>query len=269
MIKKQLLIFSVLFAHLFFAQDKTLYFDASWKETTKSKASYYRKLPLPKLGNLELLRDYYFANNNLQMQAYYADGIEKNYVGDILWFNTDGTDSSGQSYINKSKQKKLTYYFDDGKIWKTVEYGDSLKHGKTIEYKIDGSLLGEATYKNGRLTSGTIGSSSISDDYYRFNKKTKIYESVETPESHDAPQIITKILYWKNTLKIAVEYKIYDNKRISEKNYDENGNLIQSIDSLSYYRPGGAQKKGKSFYYKPNRAKSFLCFTFWSSYFNS
>jgi hypothetical protein len=255
MIKKQLIILSVLFSFLVFSQDKILYFDAKWKETTKSKASFYRKLPLPKLGNLELLRDYYLANDNLQMQAYSADGIEKNYVGDIYWYDSDGTDKSEQSYINKSAQKKLSYYFDNGKLWKTIEYGDSLKNGKTIEYKIDGSILGEAIFKNGSLISGTIGGSSSNPRYYyRYNKKTKNYEYIDIPNSKETSKTITKIIYWKSTLKTALELKIFKGDMVSEKNYDENGNLLQSLDSLSYSYPSQSLKNGKDYHYEPNKS---------------
>ncbi|WP_300672333.1 hypothetical protein [Soonwooa sp.] len=250
MIKKQLLILSVLFSFLVFSQDKTLYFDGNWKETTKSKAYYYRKLPLPKLANLELLRDYYSDTDKLQMQGYYADAVDQNYVGDIYWYSSDGTSYSSESYINKSKQKKLSYYFDNGNLWKTIEYGDSLKHGKTIEYKIDGSILGEAIYKNGSLISGTIGNSSLPNTYYyRYNKKTKNNEHIDIQKSEEAPQLTTRITYWKNTLKTAVEYQVFDGKTISEKNYDENGNLLQSLDSLSYYYPSRQLKNGRTYYY--------------------
>jgi antitoxin component YwqK of YwqJK toxin-antitoxin module len=85
------------------------------------------------------------------MQGYIADGDHKSYVGDVFWFGPEGEDSSGYSFINKTQQKKLTYYFDDGKIWKTIEYGDSLKAGKTIEYKPDGTILGKLFIKTAFL----------------------------------------------------------------------------------------------------------------------
>ena len=40
------------------AQD-TIYFDKNWEVTTKDNHSFYRPLPLKKLGNLFLLRDFY------------------------------------------------------------------------------------------------------------------------------------------------------------------------------------------------------------------
>ncbi|MFW2136887.1 toxin-antitoxin system YwqK family antitoxin [Chryseobacterium sp. TY4] len=259
MIKKQFLLISFLFSCWIFSQEKNKYFDAAWKETTKTKATFYRPLPLPKIGNLELLRDYYSNGKILQMQAYYADGVEKNYVGDVYWYNPNGNDNSDQQYINRSKHKKLTYYFDDGKIWKTIEYGDSLKHGKTIEYKIDGSILGESIYKNGRLISGTIGNANSNDNnYFRFNKESKNYEFVDIPTSKEAQETITKILYWKNTLKTAVEYKFKNAQTISEKNYDQDGNLIQSLDSLSYYYPERQLKNAKQFYYLPQNRNTIV-----------
>lgn len=247
--KKHCLFLCILcISELFFAQTKIIYFDAGWKETKKSDAIYYRPVPFLKLGNLELLRDYYAKGDVLQMQAYIAGGKEKNFVGDVFWYNYNREDRSGSSYINTTKQKKLTYYFDDGKIWKTIEYGDSLKSGKTIEYKPDGSILGEAIYKNGYLESGTVGYMYSDSGYSRYNTKTQSDESVSTPAKEGIREY-KKIYYWKKNLKTAVEYSYRNDKQIQSKYYDENGDFIQKIDSTSYFYPEVELKNGKYFYY--------------------
>lgn len=255
MMKKSYLLFCILYIPVhFLAQTKVLYFDANWKETKKSTAQYYRPLPLPRYGNVELLRDYYMKGNVQQMQGYFADGVEKNYVGEIFWFDSDEEDRSGTSYINKTKQKKLTYYFDDGKIWKTIEYGDSLKSGKTIEYKPDGSILGEAIYKNGYLESGTVGYTYSNDEYHRYNKNTQSEEYVSSPIKEKQIREFKRVYYWKKSLKTAVEYSYRDNEVISEKHFDEDGNLIQQLDSTSYFYPEEEQKNGKHFYYRTQKS---------------
>ena len=239
---------------LAFAQKKTMYFDANWKETTQKNAVYYRPLPLPKTQNIELIRDFYTKNKVLQMQGYYADGIEKNYVGEIFWYDGDGDDSSNAIYINKTKQKKLSYYFDDGKLWKTVEYGDSLKNGKTIEYKPDGSILGESIYKNGHLVSGIIGDVDIPSRYTRYNKKTKSEEAVDLPTYKGEDRIYTRIYYWKSTLKSAIELTYNNGETITKKNFDESGSLLQQIDSTSYYKNTYELKNGKDYTYKVQKS---------------
>lgn len=237
-----------------FAQVKPLYFDKEWKETGKSNALYFRPLPLPRLGNLELLTDYYMKDKTIQMQGYIADKNHKSYVGDIFWFAPDGENRSGSSFINKTKQKKLTYYFDDGKVWKTVEYGDSLKAGKTIEYKPDGTILGEALYKNGLLESGTVGDIS-SREYSRYNKKRDSDETVSLPERKDGKVVEYKqVYYWKKNLKTAVEYSYRNGKLMLEKNFDENGHLIQQLDSASYFYPEEELRNGKDFRYTRQRS---------------
>ncbi|MFV0304878.1 MAG: toxin-antitoxin system YwqK family antitoxin [Moheibacter sp.] len=253
MSKYILLSFIFFLSTILFSQENTIYFDVKWKETSKNKAIYYRPLPLPQLENLSFLRDYYSKNNNLQMQGYYADGIENNYVGDLFWYDENGDESSHAIYINKSQQKKLSYYFDDGKLWKTVEYGDSLKNGKTIEYKPDGSILGESIYKNGHLISGVTGYLHNDSYYYKYNPQTQSQEYVNKPyDDYGKEKKITTIYYWKNTLKTAVERAYKNNKLIYEKNFDEKGNLIQQIDSTSYFNSDikNGLKNGKYFYYK-------------------
>lgn len=240
------------------AQEKAMYFDKNWKETTKKNAEFYRPLPLPKTQNVIFLRDFFIKNNLLQMQGYYVDGIEENYAGEIFWYNKDGNDQSGAIFINKSKQKKLSYFFDDGKLWKTVEYGDSLKNGKTIEYKPDGSILGESIYKNGNLISGISGKLyNFNQNYDRYNTKTKSKESVYLRDYKGEERNFKTIYYWKDNLKTAVEYTYKDNEIIEEKNFDDNGNLIQKIDSSSYFYPEESLKNGKRFYYKTQKSGAF------------
>ncbi|AZA77334.1 hypothetical protein EG347_07340 [Chryseobacterium sp. G0186] len=256
MMKKYGLLFFIFYITVHFSAQtkKTAYYDANWKETQKSKAVYYRPYPLPKYGNLELLRDYYMKGNVLQMQGYVADGDEKNKIGEVFWFDPDEEDRSGTSYINKTRQKKLTYYFDDGKIWKTIEYGDSLKSGKTIEYKPDGSILGEAIYKNGYLESGTTGYVYSNSRYVRYDKENKSDEWIDLPKKEDKNSAYKRIYYWKNTLKTAVEYSYQNGHLVLEKNFDEEGNLIQQLDSTSYFYPEEEIKNGKYFYYHTQKS---------------
>lgn len=254
--KRYLLFFLFYFPVYFSAQTKTVYFDKNWKETGKSNAFYYRPFPLPKYGSLELLRDYYIQGNVIQMQGYIAQQDTNNYIGEVFWYDQKGRNTSSSSYLNKTKQKKLTYYFDDGTTWKTVEYGDSLKSGKTIEYKTDGSILGEAIYKNGYLESGTVGNTSSNDDPYRYNTKTKSQERISLPKREAKNTEYKRIYYWKSNLKTAAEFTYRNDKLILEKNVDENGNLIQQLDSTSYFYPEEQDelKNGKIFHYDTQRS---------------
>lgn len=255
MMKKRYLLLSILYIPThFFAQNKTVYFDSDWKETQKSNAKYYRRLPLLKLGNMELIQDHYVKGDSPQMQGYFVTGDEKNKVGDVFWFYQDQTDASGTSYINKTAQKKLTYYFDDGKVWKTIQYGDSLKVGKTIEYKPDGSILGEAIYKDGYIQSGVVGTLFSRNGYRSYNKKTQSDDMVQLPEKEEKNSEYKQIYYWKHNLKTAVEYSYRNGKCILEMNFDKDGNLVQKLDSTSYYISSKNLKNGKSFYYRTQKS---------------
>lgn len=242
----------ILLGGIAFSQEKNQYFDQNWKPATKDKAKFYRPLPLKKFGTLELVRDYYYATKSLQMQAYILNSDDYNYAGEVYWYNEDGRRYDYKNYLNKTAQKKLSYYFDDGKLWKTAEYGDSLKNGKTTEYKPDGSILGEAIYKDGNLISGTIGERFDTSSYNRYNPKTKQAEYVSIPQY--VPEDYTQIFYYKNSLKDAVISKNRKGKLYEETLYAEDGSIIQKLDSLSYYQGKDELKNGRDYHYSPIRS---------------
>ena len=196
--KSCILLLFFLVNNLLFSQKKdTIYYDKDWKETKKKSALYYRPMPLLKLGNLELLRDYH-KNGQLQMQAYIADGVERKFVGDVYWMDSDGEISSMSSYINPT-QKELTYYFDNGSIWKKIQYQDSIKHGATTEYKKDGSLLGKCLYQEGYIIGGVCG--MVGNDVSNYNfyddvTKSSVYKNIPANKVYDYEYI--KTAYWKN-----------------------------------------------------------------------
>ncbi|KQS92999.1 hypothetical protein ASG21_11355 [Chryseobacterium sp. Leaf394] len=255
MLKKLFLYFLFFQIAPAYSQAKIIYLDSNWKTLpNEKKAVYYRPLPLPKIQNLSLLRNYYVKNKVMESQGYYADGIEENYVGEVFWYRSNGDDYNSRIFINKSKQKKLSYYFNDGKLWKTVEYGDSLRNGKTVEYKTDGSILGESIYKNGYLVSGIAGGSNVYYNYRSFNKKTKYEESIDLPGYKGEDRNYKKIYYWKSTLKNAAEFTYKNGQIVNEKNFGENGNLLQELDANSYFKDTDELKDGKEYFYNVQRS---------------
>ena len=113
-----------------FAQD-TIYFDKDWKPSTKNNYSFYRPIPLKKVGDLVLLKDYY-KNGTLQFQGYIYPNDENKYVGDVFWYDENGFDNGFRQNLNKSSQKELTYYNPNGSVWKKITYDKSGEKSKII-----------------------------------------------------------------------------------------------------------------------------------------
>lgn len=111
---------------------KTIYFDANWKETTKQNATYYRPAPKEKSKG-KLVVDYYISGEKAQ-EVYYVDG------------KPDGK----YSFYYKSGALKIAGKYSEGKkegIWKTFsKLGKIKKKGK---YK-DNEKVGiwKTFYKN-------------------------------------------------------------------------------------------------------------------------
>jgi hypothetical protein len=243
------------------AQD-TIYFDKNWEVTTKDNHSFYRPLPLKKLGNLFLLRDFY-KNGTLQMQGYLLDeNNENSYVGDIFWYDKNGLDESEVQYYNKTTTKELIYYFNDNTIWKKVNYNKDGEKNKI-----------EVFYKNKPLYTGTIDNNkdykgiftkSLRDNYYIdstpepetvVNPPVSIVvpppmtygQNVEEPKLAEAYKTI---IYWQNGKKAEEtvygidEYNVH--KKLRKIVWDKNEKLLLSLDlsksdfpsnytELSYY----------------------------------
>lgn len=246
------------------AQD-AIYFDENWEITTKEKHSYYRPIPLKKLGNVFLLRDFY-KNGNLQMQGYITDEKdESSYVGDIFWYDKNGLDESVVKYYNKTSTKELVYYYSDNSIWKKINYNNKGEKSKVTIY-----------YKNKPLYSGTISdnkkyngvfSIGLQDDYYLDSKKAEPIDNIAKIDTLPPPPPILyvkdsstensvkgdykTIIYWKNGKKaeeITYGYNDYQVHQKSQKTiWNQEGTQLFSIDLLKRDQP----KDYKEFtYYK-------------------
>lgn len=148
------------------SQEKdTLYFDADWKPSNKENHAFYRPMPLKQIGELVLIEDFY-KNGNRQMQGYVLKDNQENYVGDIYYYNENGTDASSSQYYNTTQNQELTYYYPDGKLWKKIHYKDDVKDGNTLIYKKDETILMTSTYEKGQPISGDFITVKNVDDYY-------------------------------------------------------------------------------------------------------
>ena len=256
--KKCSLIYFLFILTFAYSQD-TIYFDKDWKETTKTKSSFYRPLPLKKYGELVLLKDYY-KNGQLQFQGYIYPNDERKYVGDVFWYDENGFDNGFTQNINLSKQKELIYYNTDGSIWKKIKYRDFGEKTEIIIYHNGKELI------NGKIINGNFTGSFSPNrpNLYYDNPFYKNDESIPPPVSVTAPaisyndtkktpnKIYKEVIYWQNG-KIAKETINKNYSQEPSKYWDSTGKEIEksskenNIDIEFYTKNGFAvQPKSKT-----------------------
>jgi uncharacterized protein len=245
-----------------FCQTKdTLYFDSNWQPTKKENHAFYRPFPLKKIGELVFIQDFY-KNGNMQMQGYVLASSQEEYVGDVYWYNENGTDKRFSQFTN-TQNESLIYYHPNGKVWKKIQYQNGVKDGKTIIYKNDGTVLISGIYKNGKPFEGEFYSNLDKIDYQNSNnqieanmeeilfvetiQETQIDSAasyiepmeIELEESinNDIKKLVikTKQFYANNyTLAQEITYRFEEdnflsNEIIAIKSFDRTGKLIQNI----------------------------------------
>lgn len=163
-----------------FAQKDTIWFDKNWKETTKSKASFYR-CECTKKGDGYLYTDYYISGVK-QMEGISLDKNKEVYDGIVRW------------------------YFENGSIFQIVNYKKGTLDGERQIFYENGKPKGDSYYKNGELNGKW-------NEYYENSelKETGFYKEDQKDGNWKS--------YYKNG-KIKSEGKyIFDNKIGEWKTY--------------------------------------------------
>lgn len=272
MINKIFILTSILFFQSFFSQKtEPIYYDKDWKVTTKDKALYYRVAPIKELGEMILIQDFYI-NGTPQFEGYAFKNDENKYVGDIVWYDENGNDTTFRQYPNNTNQSTLTYYYPNGKIRKIIQYKKGLKDIETI-YHQDGTILMKGIFEKGKPFSGDFDNIKNINSYEDVEDEesatttsilapppSKIQETkgVEIRNSSDSKQkgkkiAVTEKIFWANSKQIAQEtlYEMgsYDFKAVQQKNYDQNGKLLQTLTNNHFEDYGNHIKNGTEYEY--------------------
>lgn len=269
MINKFLTLFFVFTTLFSFSQNmEPLYFDANWKVTSKENASFYRIQPSKKLGNLILVEDFYI-NKTPQFQGYSFQDNEDNYVGDVLWLDENGFDSSFYQFYNFSAVSNLTYYYPSGQKLKTIQYKNGRKDGETILYHEDGSVLMKGKYDGGKPASGDFEEVLNWEDY-RLNKADNAADREEPIRMAEGMiirdetgmtktrKIIKKKIFWTASKQLAQEiwYDIANGNTepFKQINYDKSGKILQTINENDFEKYGREISNGVVYnYYFQNK----------------
>ena len=270
--KKIFILTSILFFHSFFSQKtEPIYYDKDWKVTTKDKALYYRVAPIKELGEMILIQDFYI-NGTPQFEGYAFKNDENKYVGDIVWYDENGNDTTFRQYPNNTNQSTLIYYYPNGKTRKIIQYKKGLKDTETV-YHQDGTILMKGIFEKGKPFSGDFDNIKNINSYEDVEDEEsatttsvlappppKIEETkgVEIRNSSDSKQkgkkiAVTEKIFWANSKQIAQEtlYEMgsYDFKAVQQKNYDQNGKLLQTLTNNHFEDYGNRIKNGTEYEY--------------------
>ena len=136
------------------AQTKdTIYFNASWRDTTAANASYYRVRT--RQGNGWLVTDY-FLNGKPQMTGIFSDDSCKVRQGEFAWFDSTGMAFHKCPYTNNKKDGKETYIWPNKKMMMTGINKNDQMEGEWLGYYRNGQVAGDVVYAKGRQVSGTF-----------------------------------------------------------------------------------------------------------------
>lgn len=213
-------------------QDKTVYYNDLWQETTKDSASFYR-LPAKKEGDLYRFKDYYISGQ-LQMS---------------------GLSSSSK---NPRWQGKVTWYDKDGKISQQSNYNNNRLDGEFISFLNNKKLI--ANYNNGYFESGEYNITSSANKFYAVVKNDTITEIVYDKD-------LNGIRYEKYSVKggtpFLTKYYGVNGEFIGESTFKNNA--VEGVEVFYYYNPmvvqdiryySKGQFLGSTFYYENGQVRT-------------
>ena len=130
------------------AQNDTIWYNANWKKTTKSKASFYRP-PVEKKENGYWVEDFYISGAK-QMEALSTNPNEEVYDGTAKWFHENGNIFQIVNYNNGITEGERKVFYESGKPKTVSFYKNGKLEGVWKEYFENGKLKETGKYENGQ-----------------------------------------------------------------------------------------------------------------------
>ena len=237
--KTKFIIFLLLFSKVLLAQsgnDKIVYLDSLWKETTKEKHIYYR-----------VVKDYYLEKSEYQFEDYFKSGK----------IQMEGI-SETKDYL--SEKGSFKYYYENGNIRSEVSFEKGKPKGNQTDWYENGvkKMEGEYVMKDGSvlIREGEAKEQLKINQYWNADNKQEVVDGNgfinDTTKDYSEKGTIHN--GWKNG-SWEGRHKLY---KLSYSETYENGELIngKSIDSLNvehhykeiFVKP--KPKKGMENFYK-------------------
>ena len=182
-----------------FAQQDTIYFDVNWHKTVKDSAYFYRPIPLTKVGDLYLVKDYHI-NGNVQMEGYYSNLKKEELEGKAIW------------------------YYSSGKRSQVLHYKNAKRNGEALNFSKKGFLRAKGLYKDDNYLSGTFIDDCCFNGYipkYKAGKK------------------IGQLLFHADSDQIAVKYDFKNDSLVIANHFNTKGENIDSLKSINHQPKDG------------------------------
>lgn len=228
---------SILFAALFLfvpklvicqtsANDKTVYLDSLWNETTEGNHQYYRTI-----------RDYYYDKENYQIKDYYKSGVLQmegtsktkdgiSREGEFIFYYENGNKRAVSNY-KKSRpngsqlewyengNKKLEgEYIEDEKTYtselKINQFWDTNKVQKVIDGNGDYQIVGNKFFSSGKIKNGFKDGLWEGNDSYMYYSFSENYEN---------QKLISGVSIDSN--KATHNYKVVELRPMPKKGYND------------------------------------------------
>ena len=161
------------------SQNDTIFYNQKWKETSKSKATFYRPLPLKQFGEKSFIKDYYI-DGTLQFKGWSkTTDLDNFYIGKVVWFYANSNRKTEITYVNGIMNGAEINYYENGEIKKERKIvNNEIENSKSYNKK--GELLNTIRYKNGSPFEG------VSDCFINYKNgkrigKTLYYENTNIP----------------------------------------------------------------------------------------
>lgn len=132
------------------AQDTTtVYFDKSWHKTTKTNASFYRKI-IKKSKKEYLVNDYYL-NGILQMTGVYTSKNLKKKEGKFTYFHENGQKSSEGLFEDGDQSGLWHAWYPSGAVHDEGKYIEGKKQDEWKWYFETGQISAREVYNEDNL----------------------------------------------------------------------------------------------------------------------
>jgi len=191
----------LLLAALSYGQDTTMiYFDASWKETAKENAAYYRKKF--KAGTDWGIIDYYLSGK-VQSTGLYSDDSCNIQNGAFAWYSEDGNVNHTSHYKEGKINGPEIRYYNNGNKQLEGNYTMGQEEGEWVGYYQSGKVSGKAQYKEGKQIAG-----SFFNEDGTANRNIRVFNKpAEYPSGMKAmgPYLSTNLVYPEKAQKKNIQ----------------------------------------------------------------
>lgn len=274
--KKTLILASLLFVFGAYAQNQTdsiVYFDKSWKNTTKDKAAYYSvRHDADKKEGPYRVTDYYVSGTK-QMEGQYLDKNYEKKIGKFIWYYDNGNISSishfknyepfgkGERYFRNGNicyqsdigtQNKMVNAWDengnqiaengDGLVYILTDAGDKigkcqvkngLKHGRFVGVINHPKSSFNETYENGKLKYG-ISIDSVGNNY--VYKEIQEMPILQTEQFAGFGQYFNNEISKSSVFKVSEPVKIWTKFTVSQTGEVQNVSIIEEKSPKGNHR---------------------------------